>query len=380
MGVTVRSPLASGGEDFATGAAKPTLVRGKNDATRLAGRCEAKGLSCPSQKKIWRALQSVPKDKVALAAGGKRAFHAARSASDPLDRSLRPLACGQVVHVDSTDIDNRHAPDLLAAIPDGKAKIYYALDGATLEPVAHVLIFGPARTDGLALLHRDYVRRHGREPVMYHFDRGPENRSHWVTALCEGHTHIRWSPAGGSQYNSEIELAVKKLNHQVSHRLIGSTVPDRAGRSVDGKFKSRKNAKTSFDKISKAIEDYLYQDYPKTEGVDGSTPSDRRQEAVNHWGTVGNVRIIDDDFLYETSVPVKLGRKVVANKGIRTESGFFVSNELTRFAEERRKGRRNSVGSRRPIIRFRKARSGHCWGIPQQRSSVCDLDTGGALV
>lgn len=296
----------------------------------LMQRCRDRDILCPSKKKLWRALQEVSRAKVALATGGKRAFHAARSASDPWERSVTPIAFGQVVHVDSTDMDIRHAPDLLEGVPDEKAKVYLAIDGATGCPVAHALIFGPARTDGLALLHRDYIRRHGRCPVMYHFDRGPENKSHWVDALCRGNTHIRWSPAGGSQFNSIVESTLKQINHQISHRLLGNTLPDRAGRSVDGKFKSRQNAATSFVAICELLETLLYNDIPEAEGCEGMTPNDRYKVATSQWGRFGNLCDLNADVMWETAVPIKAGKNVVRNRGIRTENGFYVSDGVSR--------------------------------------------------
>ncbi|MGY3232980.1 putative transposase [Luteibacter sp. HA06] len=303
----------------------------------LKDRCSQKGLPHPSKKTLWTALQKIPKERVALATGGKRAFHAVRPSSDPLQRSMPPLGFGQVIHVDSTDVDLRHAPDLLALVPEGKAKLYYGVDGGSGCAMADVLIFGPARTDGLALLHREYVRRHGREPGMYHFDRGAENKSHWVNELCDGHTHIRWSPAGGSQYNGQVEQCLKQINHFVSHRLIGNTQSDRAGRAVDGRFKSRNNAKTSFADIRRLIADYLYTDYQRTPGEDGFTPAERRDEAIDRWGYFGASRKVDDDFLFETSVPIKIGRKVVPGKGVRTEAGFYVSDALSALTSRGRR-------------------------------------------
>lgn len=265
----------------------------------------------------------------ALASGGFRAYHASRPRSDPRYRSLRPLGFGQILHIDSSDLDVRCAPNLITSFPASKAKLYVGIDGATGIPMACSLIFGPARTDGLALLMRELVRLHGSLPRMLHLDRGPENTSSWLEAFCfERGISARYSPTAGSQWNGIAENAIKQVNFQEAHHMEGSTAPDQKGRKVDGKFKSFRNARLEFSQVAERIRKFFYEDLPKSPDLEGITPHERMVEAVAAYGHVGTTCKLDDDFLVQTSIQMPLRKRTNVLKGIRTQEGWFNSDEL----------------------------------------------------
>jgi Integrase core domain. len=266
----------------------------------------------------------------ALATGGLRAFQAIRPATDTRMRSLPPIGYGHTLHIDSSDLDNRIAENILKGMPSSKAKFYIGIDGATNHTMAHALIFGSARTDGLAILMREYVRRHGFLPHVIHVDRGPENTSFWMEEFAEGYASLRFSPTAGSAWNGIAENAIRQVNHQVAHQLIGSTEPDQKGRSVDGRFKSYRNAKTSFATILEQFLAFAYDDLPNTPGADGRTPHERKVEAIAILGELGIPCELNEAFLLRTSIRVEVKKHVNARKGIRTEEGYFNSDELIR--------------------------------------------------
>lgn len=264
----------------------------------------------------------------ALLTGGFRAYHAVRPSTDPRTRSLPPVGYCQVLHIDSSDLDIRCAPDLATGFPAAKAKFYIGLDGATGYPMAHALIFGSARTDGLAILMREYVKRNHHLPNTIHVDRGPENTSRWLKEFCEGRISLRHSPTAASAWNGIAENTIKQVNEQVAHQLAGSTLPDQRGRKVDGRFKSSKNARTQFVDIWEHFSAFVYGDLPRTPQNDGMSPEQRRDEVVARLGYLGTRCDWSDDFQIQTSIrSLKCGRPN-AQRGIRTELGWFVSDEL----------------------------------------------------
>lgn len=264
----------------------------------------------------------------ALSTGGFRAYHASRTRTDPRHRSLPPIGYGHTLHVDSSDLDVRCAPNLIHYFPAAKAKFYIGIDGATGDTMAHSLVFGSARTDALALLMREYVKRHGFLPKMIHLDRGSENTSHWVEEFCDGSISLRYSPTAGSAWNGIAENAIKQVNEQVAHRFAGSTAPDQRGRKVDGRFKSRKNARTSFVTVHDEFIEFAYHDLPAKPGNDGMSPTERRQEALGSFGSLGTPCGWDDSFLIRTSIKVQPRKRVDPQRGVRTADGWFTSDDL----------------------------------------------------
>lgn len=290
--------------------------------------CRQLGVEPCGRSRLYKRLRQESPLRRALATGGLRAYHAVRPSSDPRSRSQPPLGYGQVLHVDSSDLDVRCAPDLLRGLPATKAKFYIGIDGATGDTMAHALIFGPARTDGLALLMREYVRRHQMLPKMIHLDRGPENTSRWIEEFCEGRISLRHSPTAASAWNGIAENAIKRVNQQVAHRLPGSTAPDQMGRKVDGRFKSQRTASIAFGTILEAFSEFIYGDLPHSPAADGRTPAEKRDESIAALGCMGAPCRFNDDLLVQTSLPMRMRGKPDMRRGIRTAEGWFVSDEL----------------------------------------------------
>lgn len=291
--------------------------------------CAARGVTAGGRTSFYARVRREKPTKHALATGGLRGYQAVRPATDPSRRSLPPIGFGHTLFVDASGFDNRSAPELAKQMPAQKGKFYIGIDGSSQMTMAHALIFGPARTDGLAILLREYVRRWGRLPHIIHLDRGPENTSAWTSAFAEAyHISLRFSPTAGSAWNGLAESAIKRVNSYVAHELVGSTLPDQKGRGVDGRFKSYRNAKTRFEVARDQFLAYIHDDLPNTPGSDGLTPLQRQEEARNLLGDSGLPCPYDEDLLLATSVPMSLKRNVDKQRGVRTEEGYFTSDRL----------------------------------------------------
>ncbi|EQD42174.1 hypothetical protein B1B_14173, partial [mine drainage metagenome] len=129
-----------------------------------------------------------------------RAYQAAAPRSDPRMRSGAASGFLHTVHIDSSKRDVRASPELKRLIDQRRAlkddtgrgydSFYIAVDEATDLIVGHAFIIGPSRTEGVALLMREIVHRHGALPRVIVDDRGPDNQSRWLKqfALSQGIT------------------------------------------------------------------------------------------------------------------------------------------------------------------------------------------------
>lgn len=295
---------------------------------RYQDECSSQGVNPAGRTAFYARLRREGWMRHALNVGGMRAYQAMRPASDTRMRSLPPLGYGHTLHIDSSKLDNRIAPDLIKCMPASIAVFYVGVDGATGEVMAHSLVFGSARTDGIAILLRDYVRRHGSVPNIIHVDRGPENRSTWIKSFAEGYASVRWSPTAGSAWNGLAENTIKQVNASVAHQLAGSTKPDQLGRKVDGRFKSYRNARTSFEIVRNQVLRFLYEDLPNKPDNENLTPLEKKSEAIALFGTMGTPCTVNEDFLIRTSIVIPVKRRVDNRRGIRTEEGYFTSDEL----------------------------------------------------
>lgn len=295
----------------------------------LAEECERRDVPAPSMTALRRAVAKEDATKRALAHGGMREYQSVRARSDPRYRSMQALAYGHTLHIDSSKFDNRCAPEVELGFPAEAPTFYIGVDEATSMTMAHSMIFGSARTDGFAILIREFVFRHGFLPAVIWVDRGSENKSDWLVNFCyENGITLKYSPTGGSRFNSQAEGRIKQINENVAHDFVGSTELDMAGRKVDGKFKSRQNARTRFIQLADAIKHYVYGDLAKTPLADGDTPEEKKEESLARYGQLGRICKFDDALLIQTSIRVKYTGRATEKGGIRTIGGFFTSEEL----------------------------------------------------
>lgn len=297
--------------------------------------CDLEGELLPSLTTLEKNVAREDPTVRSFARGGFRSYHAVRPRAGGDKRSLAPLAYGYLLIIDSSDFDARCAPNLLTLFPAEKPRFYLGLDGATGEGMAHAFMFGSARTDGMALVVREYVYRHGFLPRVIQVDRGPENTSDWLREFCraKGIT-LRHTPTGGSRFNGAAENAIKQVNNQVAHRIAGSTEPDMAGRKVDGRFKSRKTARHTFELIHSEFVAYVYSDIPQTPDADGITPAEKHEEILSAVGCLGRPCTFDDAILIHTSIKIDRNVNASEKSGIRTGDGYFTSDELQRLVRD----------------------------------------------
>lgn len=296
---------------------------------RLGKRCDLAEISTPSETTLMRHVWLEDPTIRAIRTGGLRKHHATRRRSEATKRSLAPLGYGFLLVIDSSQFDTRIAPNILTAFPAEKCKFYIGMDGATSYPMAHSLIFGSARTDGLAILVREYVHRHNFLPRIIQVDRGPENTSDWLKEFCSRNgIDLRYPPTGASQFNGLAENVIGRVNSQVAHKLAGSTEPDMAGRKTDGKFKSRKTARHTFLTILEEFKHYVYQCLPEIPNSEGGWPALLKEEALDMLGCFGKVCEFDFAFMIKTSIEIDYKGKGTERNGIRTGEGYFTSDAL----------------------------------------------------
>jgi putative transposase len=296
--------------------------------SELKTACADRNVPTPSRSTLNKRISSRDSVRRTMNTGGVRQYQATRPASDPRERSIDAIARHLVLVIDSTKCDNRTMPDLADKLLFDTPVLYAGVDACTVEPMAHAFVFGPARRDGLALLVRDYVRRHGRLPHAILHDGGSENTSLWFDAFADRYgVDLIKTPTAFSRGKGQIENALGRANSQLSHRLAGSTAPDQAGRNVDGKFKSYKTARHQFRTIRGEMETVLHQDFVYTPMGDDISPEERRQQSIDSFPNVGIPIVLDDEFLHLTSIPVR-AKTFDPTRGIRTQGQTYFSQEL----------------------------------------------------
>lgn len=304
--------------------------RQKKDAyAALKDACKSDGESPQSRQAFQRKLDDrrIELRKI-LATQGMRGYQKNRPRSDARDRSGAALAKHGTLHVDSTKADVRVVGDDGVDDSAESALLYLGTDEATDLPMAHSFVFGPARRDGLAILIRNYVRRNGRLFNSLFVDRATENESHFLRALALRYQFsVFVSPTAGSSFNSNVERYFFRFNSQVSHELDGSTDPDKAGRSMDGKFKSYKTARHRFETVQRVAEETLYEHFPTVPLQGFASPAERGAHADLLFPSAGLHALIDEEFLFRTAIPHS-SNKYVPGRGFEVYGRYFNSNEL----------------------------------------------------
>nr|NYT97657.1 transposase family protein [Stenotrophomonas sp. SbOxS2] len=306
-----------------------THSRGHAYAEHVA-HCQDASCAPVSRTTLYRKLSAANASKRALLTGGLREYQKQREVTDPRHRSIASLAFGLRIHIDSTQIDARVFPGVEDKLLLDRPIIYVAVDNATGLPICYELGFGPARSDALAALLRTYVRTTGSLPNIIQLDRGAENRSNWLAAFCrEYHITLMIHPTGASVFNSAAENWLGRINSRL-HSLPGSTLPDKKGRYVDGRFKSRQTARLQFSALHEVVHDAieLLRDVP---GADGESPIERKARLIDETGIAGHAVEIDDNFLFHSSIPTRASA-LDPKRGIKTERTRYASSELLQAA------------------------------------------------
>ncbi|MDO5505777.1 MAG: transposase family protein [Pseudoxanthomonas suwonensis] len=291
--------------------------------------CKAAGSEAPHQSTLNAAIRKMSSVRRTLIRQGVRKFQKNKPRADGSKISLRAVAYGHTLIVDSSNFDQRIAKNLLTNFPSAVPRFYIGIDDATGQPMCHAIYFGSARTDALAMLLREHVRRHGFLPRIIQLDRGPENTSKWIKEFAAHYCiELRWPPTGGSRYNGAAENAIGRVNSAVAHKGPGSTLPDQHGRAFDGRLKSRRTARKCFADIVNNFEEHVYEFMPYTRNSADVSPADVVEDLKDKGACDGTPCSFDDSFLILTSVEVDVPRTVLASKGIRLTEGPYAGTAL----------------------------------------------------
>lgn len=271
--------------------------------SKVAQACEAEGLPVPGTWLVKSRIRARSRTARDLATGGQRKYHAHRSHSSPLDRAGEVVARGTVLHIDSTLADHRSLTSILGQLVIDRPTIYIGVDGASKEVMADAIGFGAASRWGLALLLRDYVRKHGFLPHIILLDRGPEFTGPFLLGLCRVYgIQLHFNATANSRANSEVENFHGLLTNAVFKVLPGSAHPDRANRAVSNQFKSQNTARLHFDAVREAVHAFAYGDNLSSPRADGLSPQDHRDGPKGQFG-LGIPCDLDELFLFLTSIP-----------------------------------------------------------------------------
>lgn len=268
----------------------------------LGAECRSAGVHTPGRKALVSRVRQTSREARDLAVGGKRLYQANKARSDARYRSGTALAVHSVLHIDATKIDHR----TFSQEDDGPEPqcplLYCGRDEASGLVMAHAFVFGPARRDGPMILMRNYVRNHEQVPHSIVIDRGTDLKS-GLREFCGIYgISILTVPTGGSRFNSQCETVQSQINESISHKMIGSTKPDKAGRSVDGKFKSRKTARMQFSTTEAEISEMLYVTLPENP-IQASYSSHERFDHLQQIApNSGKPVVADEEFLFNTCV------------------------------------------------------------------------------
>lgn len=263
-----------------------------------------------SYETVRQAARALSKKEIADAQGGLRAANAARPVSDPRLRSLPPQTAGEIVHFDSTPQDNRQLVQLGEITGVDRPNIIAAFCAATAFCLGFAITFGAASRFGFALLMRDMIRRWGFVPPWIMSDRGSEfinsYREQVYSAYNVGPLE---RPSGDPAFGQVVEHGLRQVNHGLLRKFRGSTRNDEAGRSADGKTKSRSNAAFWHHQIRAEIESYFMDSYansPQGERDDSPAAQWAAQRPEFSVGRAADIN--EEDVLITTAVSVYKGR------------------------------------------------------------------------
>lgn len=311
----------------------------------------------PSLESIRLLLKKEEQEKIALAIGGIRAYHALKPPVDPADGTLRTTIPGLICHIDSTQWDQKLWEKLPISQVLACPWLYVAIDEATGKCIGRALGFGKSDTFALACCIRDIYRRIGFIPNFIITDRGSEYQSEFFEILCAVagvNTFLR--PAGGARYSAEVENSLKIANESVAQRLSGSMIYDRAGRSADGKKKAQHTARFMYGLAVEALDWFYFEHFNTVKhGTASSSPDGLWETGRFEYPQVGR-HAPSDEFSWKiaTSVPVKKGITLDPLKGIRTHYRTYFSDELKRKFRDNEKYDAVSIDPETPTVMYVK--------------------------
>jgi len=296
-----------------------------------------------SETTMKKRLNARSQEKHHLNTGGRKRFHANENPVDVMKSTIPALLPGLYMHVDATKLDNRLSPSVIAALPFQCPTLYVAVDSCTEDPIGRALVFGAQARDPLGILIRDILFRQKRLHRYVMRDGGCEYGA-WFFAFCDavGMSMIK-PPVGDPKKNSRAENAIGRTNQLLSHRLLGSTKPDQAGRKVDNRFKSYHTARLLFADVVREVDQTLFGDMPATPtGNNISSPQEKAEVLRDAFGPRGIEQPYDRDFLILTS-PI-IDRKISADgtRGYRHEGRLYRCprlSELLRYGHADQKRR-----------------------------------------
>ncbi|MDG0857460.1 Mu transposase C-terminal domain-containing protein [Roseateles puraquae] len=230
----------------------------------IRNECEAAGAIQPSEKTVFRAINSMftPVEAVEAREGAKRAYQIDQwywwLESDTPRHGQRPFEIG---HIDHTEVDLQLV-DPRFGRKTRKCWLTVLIDAYSRMILAIYVTYDAPSYRSCMMLLRDCVRRHGRVPATVVVDWGSDFRStYFERLLAYLHCSKKHRPKGAPRHGSLIELLFNRANVDLIHELRGNNVPLQTPRSMSKTHDPRIRAVWTIRDFADALEGYINEVY-----------------------------------------------------------------------------------------------------------------------
>lgn len=284
------------------------------------GRCDKAGADPVSYETFRRRVHAASGEKQTRGRRGRRAAYA--------EAPFTALAHGnrhgeyplQRVHCDHTQIDL----EVVSPMGDrlGRPWLTILFDAYSRRVLAFHLTFNRPSYRSCMIVVRECVRRHGRFPMTFILDNGPEFHSVYFEALLARYAvTMDWRPLAKARFGAVIERMFGTSNSELIHILRGNTQIMRRVREVTQSVDPRNQAVWTLPALYDALSEWCYEVYDQTPhtGLHRRTPravflAGQAMAGARHFGDLR----YDQEFIRETSPSTPKGTVCVgANRTVK---------------------------------------------------------------
>jgi len=264
---------------------------------------------------------------------GHRAWLASRPPSEPRLRSVAPSTAWELVHIDHTPIDEKVWGSLGLLEVLGRPWLTTMVDSWSNAVLAFWLCFSPPSWQTLAMLLRDCVRRHGRLPIAWISDQGPDFGGKYWEAFSAAYGCTKMDrPVADARSGSEVEQKFHALHQDLIYQLDGNMQNDRRLRGSTASHKSNATARFTLSTVHRYIDEYYFSHFNRVpHGTHTFTPEAMLMEAACEVGHLTRPVSYNFDFKVDTAWrPKSTSYKIDSRRGIRVNQTPYWAEQLGR--------------------------------------------------